>query len=420
MGEIYINYNMLEDSIKKSQKVRGELSDYVDEIKKRITTPVSELSGSDSSGYASTASSLAWKKINSLNEKANRFSAYERTVSSLISKAESKDTYVSNQIETIAGMYIEKRTWYQKAGDWIYNTFCVELVNKWDWARDLADVAKWIHSKVDNALDAVADWFKYGDGKYVLNILSAVGKVAAAVAATCVAIAAIPFTGGATLPIVIGCIAAAASGISAIITIVNAEATITSNTDAILFSGNLFKKDDGNPSAARYYGGVSSLSDKWKKTDMGDAKTNKAYSIGGDIIDTAKVVADTTYFVCGIILGAAAFRDYRYNNPGEHIKRYDFSLKNLLHTLKGEFGFYLTKPGLVIKDHTKLIPTGIKIYNDAKDTIDYFSNQFSEIITIWKEERVHTGQVQDPFKELGSIWDNIKGFFGTAKEAFAK
>lgn len=29
-------------------------------------------------------------------------------------------------------MYIEERTWYQKAGDWIYNTFCVDLANKWD------------------------------------------------------------------------------------------------------------------------------------------------------------------------------------------------------------------------------------------------------------------------------------------------
>ena len=123
MSEIYIHYGNLEDSVKRSQKVRGEISGYVEEIKKRITTPISGLSGSDSAGYASTASSLAWQKITSLNNKANRFSAYEGTVNTLISTAKTKDNYVSGQIETIAGMYVEKRKWYQKAGDWIYNTF---------------------------------------------------------------------------------------------------------------------------------------------------------------------------------------------------------------------------------------------------------------------------------------------------------
>lgn len=416
MAEIYIHYGNLEDSVNKSKKVRSEISGYVNEIQKRITTPISSLPGNDSSGYASTASSLAWQKINSLNNKANRFSAYEGSLNTLISTAKSKDNYVSSKIETIAGMYIEKRKWYQKAGDWIYNTFCVDLANKWDWTRAFSDAAKWVGTKIDNVKEKISDWFKYGDGKYVLNILSAVGKVAAAVVVTIGAIAAIPFSGGSSIAIAIGCIAAAASGISTIITMINADATISSNTKSILFSGNLFKKDDGNPSAARYYGDVSSLSDKWKKTDMGDAKTNKRYSVYGDIIDTTKVVADVTYFVCTLGLKAGAFRDYRYNNPAEHIKRYDFSMKNLLHTLKGEFGFYLTKPGLVIKNPAKLIPTAYKIYNDAKDTVDYFSDKFSEVVTIWKEDRVHTGHIQDPFEELKSIWGNMEKFFNTSKK----
>lgn len=56
MSEIYIHYGNLEDSVKQSQKGRGEIADYVPEIKKRITSPISSLSGSNSAGYTSTVS----------------------------------------------------------------------------------------------------------------------------------------------------------------------------------------------------------------------------------------------------------------------------------------------------------------------------------------------------------------------------
>ena len=64
MSEIYIHYGNLEDSIKRSKKIRSELSGYVDEINKRIIKPISNLSGSDSKGYTYTASNLAYNKIN--------------------------------------------------------------------------------------------------------------------------------------------------------------------------------------------------------------------------------------------------------------------------------------------------------------------------------------------------------------------
>ena len=106
MSEVYIHYGNLEDSIAQSKKVRSEISGYVEEIKRRVTTPISNLSGSDSSGYASTASSLAWQKISDLNAKASRYSSYESSISTLISTAKTKDNYVSSQIETISDLYL--------------------------------------------------------------------------------------------------------------------------------------------------------------------------------------------------------------------------------------------------------------------------------------------------------------------------
>lgn len=406
MSEIYIHYGNLEDSVDKSKKVREQISDYVEEIKKRITTPISNLTGSDSSGYASTASSLAWQKISSLNAKASRFSAYETSVTNLISEARTKDNHVSSRMETIAGMYIEERTWYQKAGDWIYNTFCVDLANKWDWTRDFADAAKWVQDKVENGIEKIEDWFKYGDGKYVLNIISAVGASIAAIVATVAAIVAIPFTGGATLPIVIGCIGAAATAIGSVITIVNSASKIKSNSKAISLSGDLFDDTDGDPGAARYYGNISKLSEEWDKTDMGDAQTNANYETAGKVIDTTKVVADTTAFVCNVVNSAGAVRDYRFKNPDAHIKGYDFSMKNFKHNLRGEFGFYLTKPGLQFKNTSKTVKT----INDIKDGFDFFKGQKEKLDDIWDPEQTPpktTSASSDPFGELESAWNDI-------------
>ena len=43
--------------------------------------------------------------------------------------AKSVDSTVATNISSIAEGYIEKRKWYEAAGDWIYNTFCVDLAN---------------------------------------------------------------------------------------------------------------------------------------------------------------------------------------------------------------------------------------------------------------------------------------------------
>ena len=373
MSEIYIHYGNLEDSVKRSQKVRGEISGYVEEIKKRITTPISGLSGSDSAGYASTASSLAWQKITSLNNKANRFSAYEGTVNTLISTAKTKDNYVSGQIETIAGMYVEKRKWYQKAGDWIYNTFCVDLANKWDWTRDLSDAAKWVSNKVGNAFEPIVDWFKYGDGKYVWNIVSAVVGTVVAIGGAIAAICAIPFSGGATIPIVIGCIGAAAASVGAIITTVNSVTSIVQNSKAISKSGDLFDENDGDPSAARHYGSQTKLSTYIEKNDMGDKKDNENWATVGKTVDTVKVVADVTSFVCSIA-NLGVVHDYRIKNGsdintrvnhGKWNEGFDFSYKNIKKNIMHDMGYKVSSGKL---DNKKAFGIDKSIFAKSYDT----------------------------------------------------
>lgn len=419
MSEIYIHYGNLEDSVKKSQKVRGEISGYVEEIKKRITTPISGLSGSDSSGYASTASSLAWQKITALNNKASRFSAYEGSVTTLISTAKSKDKYVSDQIETIAGMYVEKRKWYQKAGDWIYNTFCVDLANKWDWTRDFSDAAKWVGNKIGNAFEPIADWFKYGDGKYVWNIVSSVVGAVVAIGGAIAAVCAIPFTGGATIPIVIGCIGAAAAAVGAVITTVNSVTSVVQNSKAIAKSGNLFDENDGDPSAARHYGSQTKLSTWIEKNDFGDKKTNENWGNFGETVDTIKVVADVTSFACSIA-NLGVVRDYRVTtkpnintryNGDKWYKGYSFTYKNIKKNLMHEMGFKVSSGKLDAGDAFNIDKSIFaKGYNQKKFTLNWNAGKFNigkKTLFKWDKGTWSLGEKTVKFFKGAKVFKNV-------------
>ena len=250
---IYINYASMESSITYAQKARKEISSYAEEIKHKITTPISNLEGSDSQGYASTASSLAWKKVSELSEKTLSLSKYESSATMLVKEARTRDANVSNKITEITNNYVGKRKWYQAIGDSIYNFFCVDLVNSNELARLFADGIKWVLDKGGNVIEKVVNYFKYGDGKYIWNIITAVTSVIASVAGVIVAIVSIPFTGGLSTPAAIAAVVAlvglVASTVSMFITMANAESEILGNIKAL-------KLKDESPSAARYYGNI--------------------------------------------------------------------------------------------------------------------------------------------------------------------
>jgi len=247
-------------------------------------------------------------------------------------------------------MYIEKRNWFQSAGDWLYKTFCVDVANNWDWTRNFADHARVILDKfgnaIDNTLGEVVDWFKYGDGQYVWNITTSVVGAVVAVGGAFAAICSIPFTGGATIPIVIGCIGAAAASVGAIITVANSIASASNNFRALSYVGNPLDSNDGDPSAARYYGSTSKVSDAFEKKDFGSKEINQAFDVTGDAIDTTKTVADVVSLVCNIAkLGNV--NDFRYTkNPHEGVKGYDFSIDNIKRNLAHEMGFKVTSKDL--------------------------------------------------------------------------
>lgn len=340
MGEICIRYSELEASIADSRKMRGKMDDYINELRRKVISPIENLPGNDTGGYASDARQSALNKTNRIEAAKARFLTYESSLSGFVEAARAADQTVARRIEALADVYIGKRTWYEAIGDWLYNTFCVDAVNSNDILRFLSDAVKWGAGEIGDYLEEVRDYFKYGDGKYVFNIVMSGLEIAGAIAGVILAIAAISVTGGA-IALVIGIVGAAATTVGAVISVSNSISKGISNCKAEEL------RRQGDNSGARYYGDTESLSDYWEKHDMGDADTNAAYETAGEAIDRTKKVSDTVALVCNIA-SLGNVKDLRYKdvhintnyNKGKWYAGYSFTPSNILKNLKHDMGFF--------------------------------------------------------------------------------
>lgn len=341
MSAITIDFPKLKETQSQSKKVRAEIEDYVDELNKKISKKINALPGSDPSGYANAAAGAVKSKINELTQKASKFSAYEQKIDTFMADARTADSNVSKKIASIADAKIGKRGFFANIGDAIYGFFCVDLANANGITRAISNATRWATQKIGAGFEKVYDWFKYGDGQYVWNILKSVAVAVAAVAAAVTAIASMIVTCGAdspaAIPILLASIGALSSSVSAIITVGNTVKTIEGNGKALELS-----VIQDNPAAARYYGNIQSQSDYYEKTDMGDKADNEKYEKIGEGIDFAKKWADITSTVVNVFQLGNVY-DYRYTNKDAHIKGYDLSLENLRKNFNHKAGYrYMT------------------------------------------------------------------------------
>jgi len=188
MSEIHIIYSKLEDAVGYSKETVKSIDKYKEKLNNIIKDPINRIEGEDSYGYLQSASSRAAEKIDLLESKKAYFNNLNTSLTNLVESARNTDSKVSERISTVSEGYVEERKWYEAAGDFIYNTFCVDLVNHFTPLRDAANVVKWVGDKVENVYEDIHNWFKYGDGKYVWNIVSSVVTIGASIVGAAAAV----------------------------------------------------------------------------------------------------------------------------------------------------------------------------------------------------------------------------------------
>lgn len=330
--QVVVKYDEIKQANIYAKKLIAQLDNYISEADSVINTPAKNLLAEDSNGYIQTAIDYTNSKVKDLEMKKVLFTGLQNAINDVDENTYSIDKGVSDKISTIASEHVEKRKWYQAVGDWIYNTFCVDLVNNIPLIRDFTTFLKGIGSEIAHIAGEIGDWFKYGAGQYVLNIFFSVLGTAAAIVGAVGAICAIPETGGLTLPYAISALSAVASSVSAGISFINTCVVLRENTEAL----SLEKE---NPGAARYYGSVESYTDYVEKNDLGDKKANDRAKTTAKVIEVTEDVAEITSSACDVAsLGIK--RDYRYTKRTNHVN-YDKNPKN-----KFTNGYSLSKENL--------------------------------------------------------------------------
>ena len=183
---------------------------------------------------------------------------------------------------------------------------------------------------VDYGFDKAIDWFKHGDGKYYLNIaLSVLGDVAAiagTISAIALCAAATVATGGVATPLLV---AAIASGVGTVMTIVDSGFSIYNNIKALKIS-----KDSNDPGRARYYGNIDGVSSTIGKYDMGGKTANKVWGGIGTAYDVTHTAADVTAVVAGSVGAAGLTETTTKTASGKTIRTYTYDKSNIKGNLK--------------------------------------------------------------------------------------
>lgn len=408
MSTIKVNYKALSDAADNSRSVKKTMKEYSTGIDNKITKKLSNLSGADTQGYVSAASTAAINKMNKLNDKAAKADAFGTAIDTFVTNAQTADKNVARKINQTGTSYVGKRNTFQKIGDWFYNTFCVDLANSNSITKLIANCFKWGADKVSTLAENVKDWFKYKGGKYVWNIVKTTALAIAGIAAAVVAVV----TAGTALAIA----AAVAACIVAVIGVVNGAISIYQNAKALKMQGK------GKLGQARYYGSITGFSDAVDKYDMGNEATNKRFKIGATTVDTINTICEIVIAINGVA-NLAGVKD-PHNGK---VTSYKFSKENIMKNIKETLG--IKKKRMSVDPDTKKLvkyngeKSGYKYKNTRKpfkswrsafgfgSTDDAFysrANGFSpnsKLTNVQKFNRLTTGQ-----KVMKTVFDSSSVF----------
>lgn len=300
MSTVKIDYSDLKEASNKAKKASSLYSDCLDEVQRKVSTPIQNIQGVDSYSYVGSATSLILEKKNILANRRDRLNKISENIANLEEEIKQHDINVKNKVNTVAyaAFDLQEQSPFKAFTQWLYGTICVDALNWNPVTRWIGDKLKAFNDWASNKLNKIFEYFKYGNGRYWLNIgmsaLAAVASIFATVRAFMLLVAATTATvatGGVAAPFLI---AAIASTIGTVLTIGDAIEVVTNNVKAYQID-----IENSDPGRARYYADISGVKDAISKYDYGGKGINTIMSMGGTAYDILHGAADLTAFAAG-------------------------------------------------------------------------------------------------------------------------
>lgn len=410
MGKVIINYSEIINSAKRAKSASNYYAELHDNINKQIKNKLASAPGSDKTGYIGIAQDLMNRKMMDATNKRERLSNLSNNLHTLKNTIKSHEDTIQKNIKNIAQDELELKgqSKWKSIMQWIYGTVCVDALNWNPITRALGNIIKSVNDKIQTIQNKIVDWFKYGNGKYVLNIVVTAAGVVSSILATVGAVALAVGTGGLAIPLVI---AAVASVVATVMTAGDAIASIFNNVKAL---ENSHKNHD--PGRARYYGDISGVNDLIKKTDMGGEQANKTWEFVGKSYDTTHAAAEITAAVAGSY-GKAGLKPAKatvdpQTGKLEKVKKYVYDPQkaktNYPKIIKEKVGF-VQKNGKWTWDYKKLI--GKKSKHDLVHLSEMRAEKNTELgMEMFKAKHSNLGKVYEVVDKNKKILSYPKKF----------
>lgn len=399
MANIIFDYNALEDAKSNAKKIVtawNGLDDYKSALNTKLKLSLDEriLSKSEPYGhtYISNARTDIDVKVAELETTRKMWIDLSTTISNFLQYVKEQDNKVVSIFQTTSSAYTDYSGiggFFRYIGDGLYNFFAVDLANCNGFTRAISDWCKERADDLAHVIQQVDDWFRHGNGRYILNIVGSVALTAVAIAGVAISIIGLPFTGGASCTLAVGCISVigVAAGItSAAITAFNSAHAINANLEAL--------ENADDPGRARFHGDITGYSDYVRKTDLGSKKANEEAARRAQNLDTAKAFADVVQVGTGLATTFGTKSVELLDDAGRVTKytSFDFSPSNVKANVLKTFGFKATKEKVTVDvaevKHSTIISNADEIgdttidITKASSDMEYKSATFEKKVTV--------------------------------------
>lgn len=398
MSAVEFDYYALQSAIDMANKMGsnwGCYESYRSEIKSGLRSTLDEwrLAGKEPKGhaYVSNAQGNIDSKRSALDTRKAEWRGLANNLGNFKAYVENQDKTVANEFMNTSNAYTNYHgiggafTWL---GDTFFNVFGVDIANSNKFTRAIAD---WGKEKTDDlntwVKQNVVDWFKHGNGRYVANIIGSIALTTAAVVGTVIAVLGIPFTGGSSAVIAVGCIGAIATGIGAGISAFNTYHTFRENTEAL-------NTAEDDPGKARFHGNVSSYSEHVSRHKYSSTEEYQKHAKIGKGVDIVEGVCTVVSIGTGLATTFGTKTVSTFENGHEITQKvFDFSGKNVKSNILKTFGFKATKDTSSLTITGKEKQLSINTANEVGDaTIDIF-NTTNDVSTNTKTIEKTTEQI---------------------------
>lgn len=295
MSRVSIDYSEIIGSATSARSASRCYEAYANQLERNVSNRLANVPGSDSKGNIGSARNVITIKVRDLRNKKSYLSTLAGNIERMANNIKIHEKQVETRVRSIAtdAFELKNQSKWDEFTQWLYGTVCVDLVNWNPVTRAIANTVKkgvnWVKEKGTK----VIDWFKHGEGRYILGIVGDVLEVTSSIIGLISSVGLVIATGGAALPLVISALATmVGTGMLAI----DAMFSIDNKLKALKIA-----HDTDDPGRARFYGDINGVNDKIHKSDIGGKDANNFLEAVGDGYDIAHKAVDKTAEVTGFI-----------------------------------------------------------------------------------------------------------------------